>query len=180
MSIRVFFFHLFICSDVGQVSYFHHFLSCLSCTVSFISPVFCSLSFHLIFPLVSFYFWGLVVCDTLPWKVSLSRSVFDVHSNIALYEFLMSVIFCSVPSFCLFVCLFVWFVLLCFCILGKLETLSTFLFFFLTACIWCFIKTVLMPTKVSEPDFFSEHHHFVQISRSSGDLQCSSCSSNYF
>lgn len=69
ISNRVFFFHLFICNDVGQVSYFHHFLSSLSCIALFISPVFCSLSFFSISPLVSFYFSGLAVCNTLPWKV---------------------------------------------------------------------------------------------------------------
>jgi len=45
-------------------------------------------------------------------------------------------------------------------------------------------KTVLMPTKLSELAFSNAHHFLVltkclQVFRSSGALQCSSCFSNY-
>lgn len=177
---------------MGQIIYLQYFLSYLNCTVSFISPVFCSLLFLLIFSLFSFYFRGLAVCDTCHGKYPFQVCFWHTFKHCPLWIFNECCFLISVSSFCIFICLFCFeFVLLHFCILGKLETLSIFLFFFFFNSMYLMLvsfptgnKSVLMPTKVSELDSSNAHcflvleKHF-QISRSS-DFQCSSCFSNYF
>lgn len=110
-------------SVLSQLHSFGH----LSCILIPLIPL-NFLTVHFLF-LRSGSLWYTAMESILSW------SVFDIHSNIALYEFLMSVIFCSVPSFCVFGFFFSFlfcfsFVLLGFCILGKLETQNfPFLFF---------------------------------------------------
>lgn len=142
---------------MGQVSYFHHFLSSLS--FGHLFAVLFSLVLPEFFPIGQFLF---LRSDNLQYTATesiLSRPLLDIYPNIALCEFLMRALFLIIitPLH-----------------LGRFENLSAFLFFnslylmlvgFATGN-----KSSLIPIKVSEL-MSSKAHHFIGFGKSSSGFQ---------